>query len=598
MSDEHQSQLTAGIRPNGKLIDVDSAEASALPQGYSNGKQRLSISSDGMISRPTSANSMRIRIDKPSLDSIKGRNVYTKPINPFEQTSIPTSPTRGLAPIFTRRDGAPPYKQPTIISWARLQWAQFLANALSSAFLIVVVIWALTVRLLAAIPKLFVPKVIQPKDWDEPQRWKKEDLIKDVRYYAESCGFKIINETAETQDGYLLRVNRIIDPTREHEKHSDGRGGFPVLIMHGLFQSSGSFVTSEERSLAFWLARQGGYQVFLGNNRGVFDMGHKTLSRSDPRFWDYNIRELAIYDLPALVDHVRKQTGYDKIAFIGHSQGNGTMFISLSKSMVPELGAKLSYFGALAPAVFAGPLTSCFPFTALRTMHWKTWKRFFGVLDFIPLMKIAYDYTPAYPFATLGYQMFAFLFAWTDANWLGRRKAKMFRFTPQPVSSASIYWWAGAGGFSTRGCTLDQSSEKWWDGKTFPPLSIFSGGMDFLVLTEPLLDRLENEESDIRLLRYKRQEEAEHCDHFWACDAVEWCFYDIFEDIEATRSPYPEEMTIKETQSNTNSSDTEATKINGEVDSGLVVTAPGAMVKSAEKAESIAKEGKLIDDSI
>ena len=272
------------------------------------------------------------------------------------------------------------------------------------------------------------------------------------------------------------------------------------------------------------------------------------------------------------------------------------MFISLSQSMVPELGAKLSYFAALAPAVFAGPLTSCFPFTALRTMQWDSFKRFFGVLDFIPLMKIAYDFTPAYPFAALGYQMFAFLFAWTDANWLGRRKAKMFRFTPQPVSSASIYWWAGAGGFSTRGCTLDQTAEKWWDGNTFPPLSIFSGGLDFLVLTEPLLDRLENEESDVRLLRYKRQEEAEHCDHFWACDAVEWCFYDIMEDIEATRTPYPEEMS---TESNTETNDSESTKVNGKFDNPIIVTAPDAIAKSAIKAEQIAaKEGKLIDDSI
>lgn len=27
------------------------------------------------------------------------------------------------------------------------------------------------------------------------------------------------------------------------------------------------------------------YQVYLGNNRGVFDMGHVRLKRSDPRFW-------------------------------------------------------------------------------------------------------------------------------------------------------------------------------------------------------------------------------------------------------------------------------------------------------------------------
>lgn len=77
------------------------------------------------------------------------------------------------------------------------------------------------------------------------------------------------------------------------------------------------------------------YQVYLGNNRGVFDMGHAWLKRSDPRFWgtsvslphpfnitdwsellvstDYNIKELALYDLPAMVDHVRRDTGYDKV---------------------------------------------------------------------------------------------------------------------------------------------------------------------------------------------------------------------------------------------------------------------------------------------
>jgi hypothetical protein len=121
-------------------------------------------------------------------------------------------------------------------------------------------------------------------------------------------------------------------------------GGFPVLILHGLFQSSGSFVTSEERSLAFWLARHGGYQVYLGNTRGIFDMGHRNFSRNDPRFWgeclgpdlaqsileqlicpgtvwhrlimsDWTVRELAMYDLPALVDHVCQETGYDKASF-------------------------------------------------------------------------------------------------------------------------------------------------------------------------------------------------------------------------------------------------------------------------------------------
>ena len=63
--------------------------------------------------------------------------------------------------------------------------------------------------------------------------------------------------------------------------------------------------------------------------------------------------------------------------------------------MCPNLGKKLSCFIALAPAVYAGPLTTGFPFTALNRLEWGTWKRFFGVLDFIPLMRWAYDWAPA-----------------------------------------------------------------------------------------------------------------------------------------------------------------------------------------------------------
>lgn len=104
--------------------------------------------------------------------------------------------------------------------------------------------------------------------------------------------------------------------------------------------------------------------------------------------------------------------------------------------------------------------------------------------------------------------MFAFLFSWTDANWLHRRKTKMFRFTPTPVSSASIFWWCGKGGFADRKCTLDDSLERWFDAR-FPPLSIYYGGRDYLVLTEPLLERLERKEKEVRVLKVTKREESE-----------------------------------------------------------------------------------------
>jgi lysosomal acid lipase/cholesteryl ester hydrolase len=95
--------------------------------------------------------------------------------------------------------------------------------------------------------------------------------------------------------------------------------------------------------------------------------------------------------------------------------------------MVPELGEKLSIFIALAPAVYAGPLTTGFPFGALKSMKWKTWRKWFGefhlwhrkppfadlwrlflipgVLDFIPIMRLSYDWVPSKPFGLLGYQV-------------------------------------------------------------------------------------------------------------------------------------------------------------------------------------------------
>ncbi|GAA6010034.1 hypothetical protein JCM11491_005838 [Sporobolomyces phaffii] len=443
----------------------------------------------------------------------------------------------------TARSG--PLAPPTIKSRFKLFFLQLFANAASAAFLILIIVWALASQGLNFVVRWM--KGIGPdrtrRQWDTEEaraKYEREKCVKDIRYYARNCGFDVVEQEVETKDGYLLKVFKVVCLKKKMKVHSDGRGGFPVLIQHGLFQSCGSFITSEERSLAFWLAEHGDYQVYLGNNRGVFDMGHSWLKRSDPRFWDYNIKELALYDLPAMVDHVRRDTGYDKVAFIGHSQGNATMFCSLAQGMVPELGEKLSIFIALAPAVFAGPLTTGFPFTYLKSMKWKTWRRWFGVLDFIPLMRISYDWTPSKPFGLLGYQMFAFLFNWTDVNWLLRRKPKMFRFTPSPVSSASIFWWTGYNGFSTRGCVLDPNAEKWFDSR-FPPLSIHHGGKDYLVLTEPLLHRLKTKEHDVDVIRVQKMDDGEHCDFFWHVDAVELCFGSFLDDIERTRPRYPEE---------------------------------------------------------
>ncbi|PLW14687.1 hypothetical protein PCANC_18350 [Puccinia coronata f. sp. avenae] len=449
--------------------------------------------------------------------------------------------------LSTPRGGPLPEHTPT--RKLRLFALQFISHIIANSILIIIVLYALTKRLITKIIQSLIQtnqsqgnnKKMKPlaREWDHPHLFKHEKVTKDFHYYAKQAGFEIIEQTVETLDGYLLQVWKITKPGHDKFTLKDGKGGYPVLIQHGLFQSSGSFITSEERSLAFWLAEHGGYQVYLGNNRGIFNMGHRKLKRSDPRFWDYNIKELALYDLPALVDHVLQDTGHSKLAFLGHSQGNATMFCTLATGMIPELGSKLSCFVALAPAVYAGPLTEGFPFGALKSMRWRTWRRFFGILDFLPIMSLCVDWLPSSIFGFLGYQMFAFLFSWTDRNWLLRRKLKMFRFTPSPVSSAGIFWWTGYQGFSTRGCVLDPEVERWWDSR-FPPLALYHGGKDYLVLTDPLLKRLKTHEKSVDLIRNFKLEDGEHCDTFWHADAVELCFHLILEDIEKTRKDKPD----------------------------------------------------------
>ena len=87
---------------------------------------------------------------------------------------------------------------------------------------------------------------------------------------------------------------------------------YPVLLMHGLMQSSGAFCVNDENSLAFFLCKSG-YDVWLGNNRGYFKPQHKSLKPSNPKFWAWNLRQMGCLDIPALVSHVCVETNQKKV---------------------------------------------------------------------------------------------------------------------------------------------------------------------------------------------------------------------------------------------------------------------------------------------
>lgn len=188
----------------------------------------------------------------------------------FELDSTPSRPRPraqtlshsafGSFGTFPSTARAGPLPAPTLISSFKLFWLQLFANTASALFLALIVVWALSSRGLAVVRDRLLGRARverRRREWDDQKTYENEKTVKSIQYYARSCGFDVQEQTVTTKDGYLLKVFKVEVLGGKSQMKSDGRQGYPVLIMHGLFQSCGSFITSEERSLAFWLAKHG-----------------------------------------------------------------------------------------------------------------------------------------------------------------------------------------------------------------------------------------------------------------------------------------------------------------------------------------------------
>ncbi|KAK6226779.1 sterol esterase 2 [Colletotrichum tabaci] len=419
-----------------------------------------------------------------------------------------------------------------------------------------------------------------------------DPIVCDVGYYARRVGLDVEELQVQTEDGFIIDLWHVYDPeeyTRMSEDDRSDRGPqiftpskkklkdpsqkrkFPVLLIHGLLQSSGAYCTNDEDSLAFYLCKSG-YDVWLGNNRCGFEPKHASLEYTDPRMWCWNIRQMGVFDLPALTSRVLYETGFGKIGLICHSQGTTQTLVALAKEQRPDLGEKLTVFCALAPAAYAGPLIGKMYFKFMRIITPGMFRLMFGIHAFIPFMMQMHQLLHPKVYGWLGYKVFSFLFDWTDTRWDRGLRDRMFQFAPVYVSAESMRWWLGRECFARHKCilstkedvraeekedhvngndchtlraddadglmsqrTLDEHTRRpkgstAWYNEQAPPFALWVAGNDDLVDGKKLLRRFERgREPHVNVVHSKVIPEYEHLDVIWAMDAPEQVFKEVRE---------------------------------------------------------------------
>lgn len=146
------------------------------------------------------------------------------------------------------------------------------------------------------------------------------------RELTEKLGYPVAEYDVITEDGYILKIFRI------QKKNTQIIPGLkPIFLQHGLFDSADAWAINDEDKAPGLVLANKGYDVWLGNSRGnKYSLRHQKIKTSSMKFWEYSFQEMGKFDIPANLDFISKKTGFEKIVYIGHSQGTSQLVAALS----------------------------------------------------------------------------------------------------------------------------------------------------------------------------------------------------------------------------------------------------------------------------
>lgn len=254
-----------------------------------------------------------------------------------------------------------------------------------------------------------------------------QDVITELGYPYEAI-------TVVTADGYVLLLERI--PRRESRK--------VVYLQHGVLDSSMGWVANGVVGSPAFAAYDQGYDVFLGNFRGLISREHANKNISSREYWRYSINEHGTQDIPAMVEKIHEikvseletcnmpdQVGdvdsppY-KLCAICHSLGGASILMYLITRQIDQKPHRLSRLILLSPAGFHDDSTFVFtliehvflmvaPLLELLVPAFYVPTRFFRML----LNKLARDFHKLPAVGGLVQTLMSYVVGGDSSNWVG-----------------------------------------------------------------------------------------------------------------------------------------------------------------------------------
>jgi len=410
------------------------------------------------------------------------------------------------------------------------RWSQLLV-----AIAVVLVEWVCR----GAITLVFriIPVPWKEEHIDAPKLLEDPNCERGTVEYAIDKGYNAEEHFVTTPDGYILALHRI--PARnglngaEESGNGDGKQSQlkPVLAIHGFMHSSEA-ITVRQRALDSLplVLNDGGYDVWLGNNRGN-KYSHKHVSKKphDDDFWDFSLDDMARFDLPSMIDYVLAQTGAPSLTLIGFSQGTAQTFAYLSKT---SHSSKVNLFIALAPVVvphgFANPVVD-----SLARSRPDFIFLLFGKKQLLPSTLFWRNNLPRDTFVHVIDLALRFLFGWDTKCLSEAEKPLLYSHIYAHASVKTVVQWfqiIQTQKFQMfddyKSANVSSSGSGIYPGYVLPsyqlgqiktPVACFCGGKDTLPHTADILASIPKS----KLVFTHTEERYEHLDFMWAKDVAE-----------------------------------------------------------------------------